>query len=560
MNKRKMIKAKSKKQKVKILSPSGTISYIYYLLFTFYFIFCVCSCTELDTRSSNDYIGPKKQEPAGLANQQTGEKKGTINESSIDKVEPNGPLSITITQAVMLSLENNKSLSIQKLNPEIKRMSEQQGLAAFDPVLTGRIANNQRRVTTGPIPLATRANSGEVGVEQFLPTGTDISLTGTTNIDETNDELGYASGVEFGLTQSLLSGAGTKVNLISVRQARLDTEISQYELRGYTESLVAQVENAYWDYILSARKIEIYTRSLELAQTQLEQTQQRISIGELAQSELAAAQATAALSSEDLINARSSLAKLKLTLLRLLNPPVGNIWDVNLVLQSQPVVPSVEIDAIEPHIALALRMRPDLNQAKLLWQRRQLDVQKTKNGLLPRLDLFISLGKTGYADSFGNSFTNLDDDNYQTSIGLNFSYPPNNRAAQGRYSSAVVTSRQAKEAINNLAQSVEVDVRNAYLEIVRTQQQMTATAATRRAQEEKFQSESEKFRVGMSTSLLVSQSQRDLVSARISEVQAQVGYIKAFVQMYIVEGSLLERRGLDCPGSEPVTLPDDKAD
>jgi len=89
---------------------------------------------------------------------------------------------------------------------------------------------------------------------------------------------------------------------------------------------------------------------------------------------------------------------------------------------------------------------------------------------------------------------------------------------------------------------------------------LAATAATRKAQEEKFQSETEKFRVGLSTSLLVSQAQRDLVSARISEVQAQVSYLKAFVQMYIVEGSLLERRGLDCPGGESVTVPDNSTD
>ena len=52
---------------------------------------------------------------------------------------------------------------------------------------------------------------------------------------------------------------------------------------------------------------------------------------------------------------------------------------------------------------LALQMRPDLNQAKLLWQRGDLEVVKTRNGLLPKLDLFVTLGRTGFAESFGKS-------------------------------------------------------------------------------------------------------------------------------------------------------------
>ncbi len=73
------------------------------------------------------------------------------------------------------------------------------------------------------------------------------------------------------------------------------------------------------------------------------------------------------------------------------------------VLPSLPTSPSITLDEVEPHVALALRMRPDLNQARLLWQRDDLEIVKTRNGLLPRLDLFVTLGRTGFAESFGNS-------------------------------------------------------------------------------------------------------------------------------------------------------------
>ena len=94
-------------------------------------------------------------------------------------------------------------------------------------------------------------------------------------------------------------------------------------------------------------------------------------------------------------------------------------------------------------------------------------------------------------------------------------------------------------------------MRTAYIEILRTRAQVAATAASRTLQEEKVRVESEKFRIGKSTSLLVAEAQRDLLSSQIAYVQAVAGYRKALVELYRLEGTLLQRRGLAAPGSEP---------
>jgi outer membrane protein TolC len=60
--------------------------------------------------------------------------------------------------------------------------------------------------------------------------------------------------------------------------------------------------------------------------------------------------------------------------------------------------------------------------------------------------------------------------------------------------------------------------------------------------------------VGKSTSLLVAQAQRDLVSSQIAEVEAVVNCLKALVDLYRLEGSLLERRGVIAPGRAVVEL------
>jgi len=57
---------------------------------------------------------------------------------------------------------------------------------------------------------------------------------------------------------------------------------------------------------------------------------------------------------------------------------------------------------------------------------------------------------------------------------------------------------------------------------------------------------------------LVAQAQRDLLESQISETQAIANQLKALVELYRLEGSLLERRGIMAPGREPVNTSDEK--
>ena len=100
---------------------------------------------------------------------------------------------------------------------------------------------------------------------------------------------------------------------------------------------------------------------------------------------------------------------------------------------------------------------------------------------------------------------------------------------------------------------VHWDIRSAYMEVLRARQQIEATHVTREMQEKKLSAELEKFRVGKSTNFLVIQAQSDFTASQLDEARAMVAYLNALVDLYISEGSLLERRGLkspDEPGSE----------
>jgi outer membrane protein TolC len=479
-----------------------------------------------------------------------------------DTAAPEGPLKIGIQEAILLAMENNQALIVERMNPQIQRTFEQEELAVFDPLLSPQVSN--RRTVASRLSRAGSSTenstvdsiNGSVLLAKLFPTGTALDLEASTSYTDHSlySDTFTANRLGLTVTQALLRGLDVQANMARVNQARFDTLISQYELRGFTEILLEQVESKFWDHALAQRQIEIYTDSLNLAEKQMAETQERIKIGDLAETELAAAQAEVALGRENLINARSALARERLDLLRLLNPSGSMDWNRQILLHYETSPPDVELNDVEEHVQVAMRMRPDLNQARLEIQRGDLEVVRTKNGLLPKMDMFISFGKTGYADTFNRALDDMDEDRYDVTWGLVLEGAPLNRGERARYSRAVLGRQQLRRALENLSQLIQVDVRAAYIEVTRAQEQIAATTATRNFQEEKLRAETEKFRVGKSTSLLVGQAQRDFVASQIAEIQAVANYLKALVALYRLEGSLLHRRGLSAPGAEPVML------
>jgi len=476
------------------------------------------------------------------------------------------PLTVSIERALLLAMENNKSLVVQKMTPEIRRTFEDEERAVFDPVLSGQasqrrsVADRLSRAGTGIESSIVDTINGAIALDKLFSTGTAVGLDATSSYTDSSlySDTFVSNRLGVSVNQALLQGRSVRANMARVHQAGLDTQISEYELRGFTELLVQSVEGAFWDYALAKRQIEIYTNSLSLAEQQMEEAQARITIGTLAETELAAAQAEVALRRENLINARSNVAMRRLNLLRLLNPSETIDWDADIVLEYQTSLPDTPLDPVEQHVQVALKMRPDLNQARLLIRRGELEIVRTRDGLLPVLDAFITYGKTGYARTFSEATDEIDERSYDVEAGLLFAYPVKNRAARARHTRAVVTKQQSIKALENLEQLAQVDVRSAYIEVSRAHEQITATAATRTFQEEKLRVETEKFRVGKSTSLLVAQAQRDLVASQIAEIQTITNYFKALIALYRLEGSLLHRRGIAAPGVESVELRDSK--
>lgn len=472
-----------------------------------------------------------------------------------------GILDLSLEEAVFSALKRNRSLHVEQFKPLIAGTFIDTERAVFDPVLFARGSYESYRdrslddISARFFSIDGSRSLIRAGASQRFATGTDVELDLTLS-SRTDDRSDYSDEARAGLnlTQALLRDSSVAANLVGVRQAETQALTSAYNLRGFTEGLVAKVENGYWDYALALRQVEIFQESFELARRQIDNIRARIEVGQLAETEKSVADAELALREQQLIDARNARERARLNLLRLLNPPSAEGWDKQISLKDAALVPEVSLGTVLEHEALAIRLRPDLNQARLEARSGELETVQTANGLLPRLDLFMIIGKTGYSQSFGNSFNDLSGPGYDFTAGLDFAFPVNNRAAKALDLRAKASYQQALQSIENLKQLISLDIRNALLEVERSLQQIVASASRRVLQEEVVRAETVRFQVGTATALDVARVQRDLLESRINEVEAIVNYRQALTSLYLLDGTLLLRRGIEGPGAEEVIL------
>ncbi len=174
---------------------------------------------------------------------------------------------------------------------------------------------------------------------------------------------------------------------------------------------------------------------------------------------------------------------------------------------------------------------------------------KSRNGLLPKLNLVLTGGLSGSGTSADGAFADLDGRAYDAAASLTFERPLGNRSARASHTRALLSREEASLSVENLRQQIQVEVRTSYIAATTAREQIAATAATRALKEAVLRAEEEKFRVGRTTSFQVAQAQRDFTASQIAEVDAVAGYLKALVELFRVDGTLLDRRGLAAPGA-----------
>jgi hypothetical protein len=113
--------------------PASLIKQV--IIFCTALLLCSCASEYQQSISNNIKPSPNVTMAAQQMKQSAGEPTDANNTDANDAGAAKAPLKIGIHEAILMAMENNQSLIVERMNPEIQKTFEQQELAVFDPLL-----------------------------------------------------------------------------------------------------------------------------------------------------------------------------------------------------------------------------------------------------------------------------------------------------------------------------------------------------------------------------------------------------------------------------------------
>src|SRR5262249_53559404 len=136
----------------------------------------------------------------------------------------------------------------------------------------------------------------------------------------------------------------------------------------------------------------------------------------------------------------------------------------------------------------------------------------------------------GAATPFTSVLDQLFRHDYPTwTVGVNVTYPIGQSAEEANYARSKLERTQSEERLKSSEGRVIQQVRDAAWKIDMNAKRIDTARAARRLAEQRLDAEQKRYEVGMSTSFLVIQAQRDLAQARTNELSAVLAYDLALV-------------------------------
>lgn len=469
-------------------------------------------------------------------------------------------IDVSLDQAIERALEKNLDIQREKLNPQMQDYTLQAARAAFRPTLNGNLSyNNASAQSTsqldGGARTTTQRTSFGTSMSQRLPwQGGQVSFNFSNNRTSTDNSFStrnpnFSSNLNFQYTQPLLAGRTIDNQRNSLDTGRIQRQITDIALLTQIENIKNQVRSAYWALRQSIEAIEIQRRSLELSRRNYDDNKVKVEVGTVAEIDLVQLESQIANGEQSLLAAEVAWRNAEIAFKRLV---VDSASDDFFRATINPTdLPSYEMAAVDIPAAVtrAIAQRADIETARQNMKVSEMNLELTKNSVMPSLGLTASYALSGVGgplfsrSGLGGAAVLVEDGNYfdalrsiakidtpTWNVGLNFSKPLGLSSQKANYLRAQLSLDQQKTSLKKTELDIETAVTRAGLDVQSTYKQLLAAQKSREAAERTLDAELTRFSVGMSTNFQVISLQNALTAARNNELSATIRYINAIAE------------------------------
>jgi outer membrane protein len=482
-----------------------------------------------------------------------------------------GKLSLSLRDAILLTLENNSNVAIDETQVEAQKFALLGQFQPFDPIVQSSFNINRYSYpsysqlqgvgVSGNGTLNSLSQTGQVSYTQTFTYGTNIVAGISSNKFSTNSSYYYfnpyfSSTLNFAITQPLLRGAGRFANTALIKIARRSLEQSRSSFEAAVNDAILLVVGQYWNAVQARGALEVQQKSLKLAEASYERDKRSLELGALPPLDIYRSQSEVAARNVEVIQASYALTQaeeaLRLTVGADRDPQVHSL-ELELTEKPQPEGDLEEIDA-ETALAQALSRRPELDVVKNSLANDEASIRLARNQLEPNLSLQgfyqsnglggneynFETGKLVAPGGFSSSISQLFGFGYPGYGGtLSLTLPVRNRGGQATLGNALVSRTHDLYAGGQIREQITREVHDAVHQLDEARQALAAGKVSFDLAQKSLTSEQRKYELGAETNFFVLDAQTRLAQAELILLQTQVNYRIALAAVGHSTGDLL---------------------
>ena len=484
--------------------------------------------------------------------------------------KPYPEVMLSLQDAMRMAVKNNLGVQGSRLQQGVTQAELVAAQAAFDANFvagTQGISQNQPTQNFGGFLPSDFSNqfkqwSFSSGIQSATVTGGTFNVGMESTYSKLYPENLYSNNpawinsLQVGLSQPLLRGFGTDVNMAQIRLARNNDRRSLQQLRQSLLNLCRDVEINYWQ-LVQARQRVVSAQWLVRVGVEVRDVLAKRRAFDTTQAQYADAVAKVEDRKSQVIRAQRDVTAAVDRMKVLLNDPSLPVGDETMIVPTDFMVDQALVFSLRDAISTAVEQSPGITQALLGVDDASIRQVVADNGRLPNLNLNAQMQYNGLEQGYGDSWQELTEAGFVNYlVGLSFSQPIGNRAPEANYRRARLQRSQAVLAYRSAVQNSIFSVKDALRGVDAQYRLIEQTRAYRLAQAENLRALLvDEQTIATLTPEFLSlkfQRQQELASAQVQEIQSLVDYNGSIAQLWNAMGTGLQMNRVELQVSDPV--------
>lgn len=491
------------------------------------------------------------------------------------------PQTLSLRDALERALSNNKDIEMTRQNVRIAEFDLTAAEGFYEPRFSG--TTNYERSTVPNVSIFSgqqtsttqQGITGNLRFEGSAPRyGGNYRVEYNSNRLTTNNVISplspqYQSNLTFSYVQPLFRGRSFDQPRRQIEIAKKNLSLTDAQFRQRTIEIIAQVQRAYWDLTFALKNLQVQRDAVRDAKNQLEHNRRLVQEGLVAPVDVLQVETQVANFEQTVYEALNQVAIAENNLKNLIaQNQTDELWAKSLV-PTDTVNTDLPIVSLPDAMAAAMANRPELETNNVAREINELDRRFYREQTKPQVDLVASYTAAGIAGQqnpdlrlpfntgqtaqvspeltggYFNSVSDIAAFRYPAlRVGVTINLPFESKTAKAQLGRSLVEGERLNTQREQLAQAIQVDVRNS-LQLVRTAEARLRSAAIARENTEKqYESEQRKLDNGQSTVYLVLERQTQLANARGAELRAQTELNKAVAELQRATGNSLRANNI----------------